>query len=78
MTNPIIISADYYGSVIHSVQHRYQITASELARLFKCDGHKLHRYADGRELIPRDTLKRIIKYAVMMDKMVTCGIVNCE
>ncbi len=78
MSNPIIISADYYGSVIHSVQHRYRITADELTRLFKCDGHKLHRYADGSELIPRDTLKRIIKYAIIMDKMMSSGIVKRE
>ncbi len=76
MSNPIIIGADYYGSVIHSVKSRYNITATELTHLFKCDGHKLHRYANGSELIPRDVLRRIIKYAVMMDKMMANGIVS--
>ncbi|MBD5400414.1 helix-turn-helix transcriptional regulator [bacterium] len=63
----IIVSADYFGHVIQSIREKGKITSQQLQHLLGCGGKQLHRYEQGKDLIPRDTLKRIIKYAVKMD-----------
>ncbi len=65
----IIISADYYGKVIWKVQRKDNISATQLAHLLDCDTKQLHNYVFGAELIPSDTLRRVFKYAAMMDAM---------
>ncbi len=65
----IMVGADYFGSIIKSTHHNDRISAVQLAHLFGCDLNQLHRYEEGLDLIPRDTLRRIFKYAAMMDKM---------
>lgn len=63
----IIVSADYFGSVIKSIRDKGKITASQFEHLLGCSGKQLHCYENGEDLIPRDVLKRIFKYAVKMD-----------
>ncbi len=65
----IIISADYYGKVILKVQRKENVPGAQLTHLFGCDKKQLHNYIHGVDLIPQDTLRRVFKYAVMMDEM---------
>ncbi len=65
----IIISADYYGKAILKVQRKDNITATQLTHLLGCDTKQLHNYIFGADLIPQNTLRRVFKYAAMMDAM---------
>ncbi len=65
----LIISADYYGKAIWKVQRKDNISATQLTHLLGCDTKQLHNYIFGAELIPPDTLRRVFKYAAMMDTM---------
>ncbi len=65
----IYVGAEYYGSVIKSTHHNDNVSGVQMAHLFGCDLHQLHRYEEGIDLIPRDVLRRIFKYATMMDKI---------
>ena len=63
----IIVSADYFGGVVANIRQKGDVTTEQLTHLFGCSARQLHRYEDGRDLIPRDIIKRIVKYAVKMD-----------
>ena len=63
----IIVSADYIGASIKKIRERGDISASRLAHLLGCGFKQLHRYETGADLIPRDVLTRIIRYAAQMD-----------
>lgn len=63
----MIVSAEYFGGAIESTRCKEDVTAAQMAHLFGCTINQLHRYERGKDLIPRDTLKRIIKYALKMD-----------
>ncbi|MBD5400745.1 hypothetical protein HDR61_03305 [bacterium] len=63
----IIVSADYIGGVIKSIRDKHDATSERLCHLLGCGGKQLHRYEDGKDLIPRDVLKRVFKYAAKMD-----------
>lgn len=63
----IIVSADYFGSAIESARCKEDVTATQMSRLFGCDVKQLHRYEKGTDLIPRDVLKRVFRYAAKMD-----------
>ncbi|MBD5401096.1 hypothetical protein HDR61_05155 [bacterium] len=65
----IMVSADYFGGVISHLRQKDAVSALRLAHLFGCGDKikQLHRYESGKELIPRDVLARIIKYAAKMD-----------
>jgi len=65
----LIISADYYGKAILKVHRQDNISTTQLTHLLGCDTKQLHNYIYGANLIPVDTLRRVFKYAVMMDKM---------
>lgn len=65
----IFVSAEYYGSVIKSTHHKDNVSAVQMAHLFGCDLEQLHRYEEGFDLIPRSVLRRIFRYATMMDKI---------
>jgi len=65
----IIISADYYGKAIWYVRHKDNIPTAQLTHLLGCETKQLHDYIYGADLISPDTLRRVFKYAAMMDKM---------
>ena len=68
----IIVSADYFGRVIANIRQKGDVSAQQLAHLLGCwpNSKQLHRYEDGKDLIPRDVLARIIRYAAKMDAAV--------
>lgn len=66
----IIISADYFGKAIYKVQRNDKISVTKLSHLFGCDTKQLHRYIYGADLIPQETLCRILNYAIMTDAMI--------
>jgi len=65
----LIISADYYGKAILKVHRNDGISTAQLTHLLGCDTKQLHNYIYGSALIPQDALCRVLKYAVMMDKL---------
>ncbi len=65
----IIISADYYGKAILKVHRKDNISTAQLTHLLDCDTKQLHNYIFGVDLIPSDALRRVFKYAAMMDAM---------
>ncbi len=65
----IIINADYFGGAINSARNRGKIPSTKMAHLFGVGVQKLHRYENGLDLIPRETLRRVFILAAMMDTM---------
>lgn len=63
----IIVSADYIGGVIKYIRDKGDVTALRFTHLLNCTSKQLHRYEAGVDLIPRDALKRIFRYAAKMD-----------
>lgn len=68
MAITIMVSADYFGSAIQTAKHHYNVSATKLMRLFDCNLKQLHRYETGTDLIPSETLRRILTYAVQMNE----------
>ncbi len=65
----IIISADYFGKAVLAVRRKDNIPMTRLTHLFGCDTKQMHNYIHGYTLMPQDALQRIIRYAIMVDKM---------
>ena len=67
----IIVSADYFGKALGRIHRSDNISTTQLTHLLGCDTKQLHHYIHGGNLIPQDVLRRIFKYAVMMDEMIS-------
>ena len=65
----IIISADYFGAAIQSAREHNHISALQMGKLFGVDIGMLHRYEQGKDLIPRNVLRRVFTLAVLMNAM---------
>lgn len=71
MAKTIIISADYFGTGIQMARQTDNIALEQMAHLLGCDIKKVHRYEAGIELIPKDVLRRVFKYAAKMDAVLS-------
>lgn len=65
----ITISAEYLGDAIKVVRSQ-NVSATRMAHLLGCSVKQLHIYEEGLDLIPRNVLWRVFKYAVMTDAMI--------
>jgi len=65
----IIIDVEYFGAALKIAREKNRISTTQMTHLFGCSAKQLHRYENGTDLIPRDIMVRIFKYAAMMDAM---------
>lgn len=64
----IIIDVEYFGSALEVARISGQVSTKQMSHLLDCNSRQLHRYERGVDLIPRNVLIRIFKYAAMMDE----------
>ena len=61
----IMVSAEYFGNAIKAARSHNKIYATNMSQLLGCTLEVLHRYECGKDLIPRNILRRVFTLAVM-------------
>ena len=62
---PTLVDAKYFGQKLRTARHTLRIPLRDMRQLLRVTTQQLHRYENGRDIMPDDMLNRIFTHGVM-------------
>ena len=66
MSLPILVDSYYFGHALYHARRRAKLTRDEVTKILGLLSRQLHKYENGRELIPESVLYRLFYNGLLM------------
>ena len=66
MSSPILVDNYYFGHALYHARRRAKLTRDEVTKILGLLSRQLHKYENGRELIPESVLYRLFYNGLLM------------
>ena len=66
MSSPILVDSYYFGHALYHARRRAKLTRDEVIKILGLLSRQLHKYENGRELIPESVLYRLFYNGLLM------------